>query len=93
MPRLTITRGPLAGQQFGFDESAVVGRGAYSDIRLDDSTVSRRHAEIRRDADTGWQLCDLGSANGTVCDGRIVHGQPPSAQRGIVFGESQPDSR
>ncbi len=72
MPRLTITHGPLAGQQFGFDDTVVVGRGAYSDIRLDDSTVSRRHAEFRRDANGDWHLHDLGSANGTVCKGDPV---------------------
>ena len=88
MPRLTITRGPLAGQQFGFDESVVVGRGAYSDIRLDDSTVSRRHAELRCNRDAGWQLSDLGSANGTLCDGRMVEGPTDLGDSAeIVFGE------
>lgn len=88
MPRLTITSGPLAGQQFGFDDTAVVGRGAYSDIRLDDSTVSRRHAEFRREPDGGWSLHDLGSANGTLCDGRIVKGECMlEGTAEIVFGE------
>ena len=47
MPRLTITGGPLAGQQFSFTDSVVIGRGAYADIRIDDPTVSRRHAEVQ----------------------------------------------
>jgi pSer/pThr/pTyr-binding forkhead associated (FHA) protein len=40
-----------------------VGRHPDSDIFLDDITVSRRHAEIIRQAD-GFHLRDVGSLNG-----------------------------
>ena len=41
-----------------------VGRDPGSDVFLDDVTVSRKHAEIRRQAD-GFYVHDLGSLNGT----------------------------
>ena len=40
------------------------GREPDSDLFLDDVTVSRRHADMRRMAD-GWLLRDVGSLNGT----------------------------
>lgn len=88
MPRLTLLPAALAGQQFGFADSVVIGRGTYCDIRIDDSTVSRKHAEIRRDAQGRWCLLDLGSANGTTCNGKAVAG-PVVLDDGseIVFGE------
>ena len=75
MPNLTITGGPLAGQQFSFSESAVIGRGAYSDIRIDDSTVSRRHAEMICGSDGIWRIHDLGSANGILYRGQPLRGE------------------
>ncbi|MEU7002022.1 DUF1707 and FHA domain-containing protein [Nonomuraea sp. NPDC046570] len=50
----------------------VVGRGSACDLVLADLTVSRVHAELRRD-DGGWMLVDLGSLNGTRLNGwRLV---------------------
>ncbi|WP_030913657.1 DUF1707 and FHA domain-containing protein [Streptosporangium amethystogenes] len=50
----------------------VVGRGSACDLVLADLTVSRVHAELRRDED-GWTLVDLGSLNGTrLNDWRLV---------------------
>ena len=48
----------------------VVGRGAGSDLRLDDAGVSRRHAEIVLSDPPRIQ--DLGSTNGTFVDGERV---------------------
>ena len=75
MPRLTITAGPLAGQQFSFTDSVIIGRGAYSDIRIDDPTVSRRHAEVHCGDDGIWRIHDLGSANGLLHNGKPVRGE------------------
>ncbi len=88
MPRLTITDGPLAGRQYSFDDTVTVGRGAYCDVRLDDSTVSRRHAQIRRSDDGNWHIVDLGSANGTTSNGRPIGGEVAlPAGTALVFGE------
>jgi FHA domain/Protein of unknown function (DUF3662) len=42
----------------------VLGRGATATVDLDDSSVSRRHCELRPVAG-GWVVVDLDSANGT----------------------------
>lgn len=71
MPSLIVTSGALTGQVFGFSDTAVIGRGQFSEVRLNDPTVSRRHASIRhRGAD--FELHDEDSANGTYCRGRRV---------------------
>ena len=47
---LVVQRGPNAGSRFLLDTDVVTaGRHPDSDIFLDDVTVSRRHAEFRRD--------------------------------------------
>ncbi|MGH3770319.1 MAG: glycogen accumulation regulator GarA [Pseudonocardiaceae bacterium] len=62
---LVVKRGPNAGSRFLLDRSTTsAGRHPESDIFLDDVTVSRRHAEFRRE---GGELVvvDVGSLNGT----------------------------
>ena len=62
---LVVQRGPSAGSRFLLDTEVVgAGRHPESGIFLDDVTVSRRHAEFRRDA-TGYTVSDVGSLNGT----------------------------
>jgi pSer/pThr/pTyr-binding forkhead associated (FHA) protein len=62
---LIVQRGPNAGSRFLLDTDVVTaGRHPDSDIFLDDVTVSRRHAEFRRDA-LGIRVRDVGSLNGT----------------------------
>jgi pSer/pThr/pTyr-binding forkhead associated (FHA) protein len=62
---LTVVRGKNAGSQYVLSSvTTVIGRSSDCEIVLDDSAVSRRHAEIRR-ADAGFTLADKGSLNGT----------------------------
>jgi hypothetical protein len=51
--------------------TTVLGRGAEADVRLSDTGVSRRHAELRLEGDQ-VTVVDLGSTNGTVVNGRRV---------------------
>jgi Protein of unknown function (DUF3662)/FHA domain len=55
---------------------AVIGRSRDSDIVLDDSNVSRRHAEIAPSGPS-WLIQDLGSTNGVRVNGRQVDGPHP----------------
>jgi pSer/pThr/pTyr-binding forkhead associated (FHA) protein len=62
---LVVRRGPNAGSRFLLNKDVVTaGRHPESDIFLDDITVSRRHAEIRRTVN-GFTVHDVGSLNGT----------------------------
>lgn len=62
---LVITRGAAAGSRFELAPGVTtIGRHPESTIFLDDVTVSRRHAEIRRDT-AAVTITDAGSLNGT----------------------------
>lgn len=62
---LVVKRGPNAGSRFLLDQPVIsAGRHPASDIFLDDITVSRRHAEFRRENDR-FRVVDLGSLNNT----------------------------
>jgi hypothetical protein len=69
---LVVKRGPNAGSRFLLDQDVTTaGRHPDSDIFLDDVTVSRRHAEFRREG-SGYAVHDVGSLNGTYVNrGRI----------------------
>ena len=62
---LVVKRGPDAGRGSCLTgEVTRVGRHPDSEIFLDDVTVSRRHAEFRREA-AHYLVVDVGSLNGT----------------------------
>ena len=62
---LVVKRGPNAGSRFLLDQATTsAGRHPESDIFLDDVTVSRRHAEFRRESGE-FVVVDVGSLNGT----------------------------
>jgi hypothetical protein len=52
---------------------ATIGRSRDCDIVLEDSSVSRRHAQLQP-AGVGWTIEDLGSTNGVRVNGLAVHG-------------------
>ena len=60
-----VLQGAKAGARYALDDDVVtVGRHPKGSIFLDDITVSRRHAEVRRDGARYW-VRDVGSLNGT----------------------------
>ena len=66
---LVVKRGPNAGSQFRLDQSVTsAGRHPDSNIYLDDITVSRRHAEFRREKGE-FRVVDMCSLNGTYLNG------------------------
>lgn len=72
---LVVRRGPDLGARFLLDRDVTIaGRHPAVDIFLDDVTVSRKHAEFRR-AGTVFSVTDLGSLNGTYCDGQRIDGE------------------
>ena len=69
---LIVKRGPNNGARFLLDQDlTTVGRHPNADIFLDDVTVSRRHAEFKRNGND-FEIVDLASLNGTYFDGARV---------------------
>ncbi|HEU4783343.1 MAG TPA: FHA domain-containing protein [Ktedonobacterales bacterium] len=64
-PTLVAINGELTGARWELLEPVTaIGRDASCQIRLPDSTVSRRHAQVVRQAD-GYYASDVESVNGT----------------------------
>ncbi|HVL52102.1 MAG TPA: FHA domain-containing protein [Actinomycetota bacterium] len=73
---LVVKKGPEAGTNFFLEKDVVTcGRDSASDIFLDDVTVSRRHAEIRREAGE-FTIVDSDSLNGTFVNRNRVDQAP-----------------
>jgi uncharacterized protein YraI len=73
--QLVVHAGPLAGKGFPIvKDTLTFGRGADNDIVLDDTQVSRNHAQLVRQGDE-IILEDLGSTNGTLVNGKPITGQ------------------
>jgi transcriptional regulator with GAF, ATPase, and Fis domain len=72
-PRLLVLSGPLKDSTIPLSEpETTIGRDASNGIAVSDPSVSRRHfAVILQDG--SYQLRDLGSRNGTLVNGGVVH--------------------
>jgi hypothetical protein len=72
-PALVVrSGGGRAGESFeAIGDRALIGRSPECDVFLDDVTVSRRHAELVREANA-FTIRDLGSLNGTFVNKRRI---------------------
>jgi pSer/pThr/pTyr-binding forkhead associated (FHA) protein len=70
--RLELASGTGTGRVVPVQQPVtVLGRGADADVRLTDTGVSRRHAELHLE-DGAVTIVDLQSTNGTTVTGRPV---------------------
>lgn len=70
-PLLVAQSGPLKGQRWTLSKTLLIGREATCDIVVPDRMVSRFHARVTP-LPEGVSLEDLGSKNGTHCNGKPV---------------------
>ena len=74
-PKLRMEAGPGVGAMVELRTGrCLIGRAEDCDLVVDDTKVSRRHAEISMEAQR-WFLADLGSRNGTFLNGERVGGE------------------
>ncbi len=84
---LVVKRGPNAGSRFLLDQDVTsAGRHPDSDIFLDDVTVSRRHAEFRREG-SGYTVHDVGSLNGSYVNRERIDAAPLSGGDEVQIGK------
>jgi signal transduction histidine kinase len=85
---LFVIQGADQGKRFEFVVGPVgLGRDSSNTIRLHDTEVSRRHAELRQDRD-GFRIVDLGSANGTFVNSQPVDATLLSAGDRVQLGQT-----
>jgi pSer/pThr/pTyr-binding forkhead associated (FHA) protein len=72
--RLVICNGGFEGMEYELSaEETLIGRNPTTDITLLDENISREHAIVLFDADTGaYTIEDLQSTNGTKVNGKGV---------------------
>ena len=86
MGMLVVRRGPNAGSTYALDaDETSIGRHPDSDLFLDDVTVSRRHAVVRRVGD-GYEITDVGSLNGTYVGGERIDTAPLDDMAEVQIG-------
>ncbi len=86
--QLVVRRGPKPGQIYPLLAPTItIGRDPMSDISLNDPEISRYHAQLIQ-TDTGYQIQDMGSTNGTYVAGQRLAGEPVLLSPGVevAFG-------
>ncbi len=72
--RLRGISGTFKGRLWESESVLRAGRLSSLEIVLDDTSVSRRHAEVRLNGEGAWVVRDLESTNGTYVNGTRING-------------------
>ena len=85
---LVVLSGSNVGEMYRIEkDQVVIGRGDKVDLRLVDDGISREHVRISKD-EGRIVLEDLGSTNGTYCNGRRVERHPLTEGDKILIGST-----
>ena len=71
MPKVIITDGPGAGEEYLLERAVIAGRLPSNGIPLKDKKSSREHAKIYQQGQD-YAIVDLNSSNGTIVNGQKV---------------------
>lgn len=83
--QLIIRKGPQVGLVIPLQGvSLIVGRDPMSDIVINDLEISRQHARFTQ-TESGYQVEDLGSTNGTSVNGQRLGSEAALLQSGSVI--------
>jgi diguanylate cyclase (GGDEF)-like protein len=89
---LVVLAGSNVGEMYKVEKDRLVmGRADTADIRLFDEGISREHAQVVQDhSETGVRMIleDLGSTNGTFCNGTRVQRQVLAEGDKILLGST-----
>lgn len=92
MGSLLVVQGAAAdlGKHMLCDHPIIIGRDERVDLSLSDGSISRAHCSVERAAnDSGYELVDLDSTNGTTLNGeRVVGRRAIEAGDKIFLGSS-----
>jgi len=82
--------GPAEGREFELvGDEVIIGRSPENPISIADTSMSRRHAVIRRSG-AGWAISDLGSGNGTMLNGAEIADEAPLSPNDVIsVGDSE----
>jgi membrane-bound lytic murein transglycosylase D len=81
--------GTGAWSKYRFQKPFRIGRQKECEVFIDNSFVSRAHAEVRYE-EGRWVVNDLGSANGIFRDGQRVHSIPVDGLTTLRLGAKGP---
>ena len=85
---LVVLSGSNVGEMYRIEkDQVVIGRGDKVDLRLVDEGISREHVRLSRE-EGRIVLEDLGSTNGTYCNGQRVARQPLAEGDKILIGST-----
>lgn len=87
---LVIMNGEFEGMRYPLKaEETLIGRNPTTDVTLLDENISREHALILFDLETGsYTIEDLQSTNGTKVNGKGVRSQPLTHGDEIQIGHT-----
>jgi hypothetical protein len=87
---LLVNTDGLEPEEYQIKDSVVIGRDESADVRVDNTLVSRRHAEVFFDKGIWW-LKDLQSTNGTYVQGERVDERALTETTAFNLGRNGPE--